>query len=363
MATQFQNRLIGTVILFSLGIAFLPDLLMGKKNDIAAPPGSIPLKPEQTVANVTTNLPPVASASTASNTNKPADLAVISNKENGSSVIVVGDGKSEAETVQSVVSSNNHTAAQPVISSVQTPSKNSTKEEWSVEDVAPTVTISQSDASTAQSEQAALLKAKQDKQKKDQEAALKKAQLAKQERLAKQKAEQERLLAEKKLAQQSVETQPETAAPVSESANVPTQSSQVTQTTVNAKVEQDDSGLTIKTPAQVEAERLQRTQKAASTTLPAKTNTAVNTQTIAPKPQTGSWIIQLGVFSNAENAKSLAARLRSAGYVASTQRVGTLTRVVVGPDTSKAKLQSQLASINSVGGTAGKVIPYSAVNN
>ena len=50
MATQFQNRLIGTVILVSLGVIFLPDLLMGEKNDIAAPAGSIPLRPEQSLA-------------------------------------------------------------------------------------------------------------------------------------------------------------------------------------------------------------------------------------------------------------------------------------------------------------------------
>ncbi len=90
--------------------------------------------------------------------------------------------------------------------------------------------------------------------------------------------------------------------------------------------------------------------------------------TTTPKPaasitHSGSWIIQVGVFSNAENAQALAAKLRSAGYGASAQRSGQLTRVMVGPDVSKDKLQAMLSNINRVGGTSARVIAYSAVGN
>ncbi|OXY82064.1 cell division protein DedD [Oceanimonas doudoroffii] len=46
MATQFQHRLVGTVILVALGVIFLPDLLDGKQPPMPEQAVSIPLRPE-----------------------------------------------------------------------------------------------------------------------------------------------------------------------------------------------------------------------------------------------------------------------------------------------------------------------------
>ncbi|MGP7734107.1 cell division protein DedD [Oceanimonas smirnovii] len=46
MATQFQHRLVGTIILVALGVIFLPDLLDGKQPPMPEEVVSIPLRPE-----------------------------------------------------------------------------------------------------------------------------------------------------------------------------------------------------------------------------------------------------------------------------------------------------------------------------
>ncbi|WMC09267.1 cell division protein DedD [Oceanimonas pelagia] len=46
MATQFQHRLVGTVLLVALGVIFLPDLLDGKQAPAPEEAVSIPLRPE-----------------------------------------------------------------------------------------------------------------------------------------------------------------------------------------------------------------------------------------------------------------------------------------------------------------------------
>ena len=52
MASQFHNRLIGTVILVSVGVIFLPDLLTGKHvNKSAETVASVPLRPDAAPAN------------------------------------------------------------------------------------------------------------------------------------------------------------------------------------------------------------------------------------------------------------------------------------------------------------------------
>ncbi|AEY02121.1 DedD protein [Oceanimonas sp. GK1] len=46
MATQFQHRLVGTILLVALGVIFLPDLLDGKQPPLPDQAVSIPLRPE-----------------------------------------------------------------------------------------------------------------------------------------------------------------------------------------------------------------------------------------------------------------------------------------------------------------------------
>lgn len=318
MATQFQNRLIGTVILVSLGVIFLPDLLMGKKNDIAAPAGSIPLRPEQSLAQQDTSVVPAANPSSASDT----------------SIVVAGNASAATTTVSA------------------SPSVVSNNENWQVEEVAAPVTITETGVVTEN-----IATAVNEKQ---QAAELAKAksrelELKKKEALAAAKAKE--IAKAKEAALESQKAPVEIQPVVSESEVRMTQTAKIEPETT---VRRDESGLTIKTPAQVEAERAALKSPSPST--------VSNTGNSAPKAvstaaHSGSWIIQVGVFSNAENAQALASKLRSAGYGASAQRSGQLTRVMVGPDVSKEKLQSMLSNINRVGGTSARVITYSAVGN
>lgn len=328
MATQFQNRLIGTVILVSLGVIFLPDLLMGKKNDIAAPAGSIPLRPEQSLAAHPNETTVGLTASAAQNNTTTTASA------SGATGVVVANNTSVTTSVVSAGTS----AVKPTVN---------TNEQWKVEEVAAPVTITETGvvsdkvASVATEKQQAteLAKAKArelEQKKKDALAAAKAKELAKVRETA---LENKKEMENKPVMQESEVHTTETIA-----------------TEPQMTVKRDESGLTIKTPAQVEAER-------AASKLPSSTSYTTTPKPAANVAHSGSWIIQVGVFSNAENAQALAAKLRSAGYGASAQRSGQLTRVMVGPDVSKDKLQAMLSNINRVGGTSARVIAYSAVGN
>ena len=48
MASKFQSRLVGTIILVAIGVIFLPDLFDGKKQHYQEQFASIPLQPETT---------------------------------------------------------------------------------------------------------------------------------------------------------------------------------------------------------------------------------------------------------------------------------------------------------------------------
>ena len=49
MASRFQSRLVGTIILVALGVIILPDLLDGKKSHYQDDIAAIPLKPESQI--------------------------------------------------------------------------------------------------------------------------------------------------------------------------------------------------------------------------------------------------------------------------------------------------------------------------
>jgi DedD protein len=320
LATQFQNRLIGTVILVSLGVIFLPDLLMGKKNDIAAPAGSMPLRPEQSLAAVSqqeTAIPAIQ-----------GNISKTNNTQTNSGTEVVA---------ASNVSTTNNTV---------TPVRNN--ENWKVDEVAGPVTITES----AVVSDSAIKTISVEKQKTLELATAKtrELELKKKEGLleAKEAAKAKDLARIKDVNESTKEiAATNVAAPISAPSVEPV---------ISTTIKRDESGLLIKTAAQVEAERAAKS-----------TGTTITPSGYSAKPVTtahsGSWIIQVGVFSNAENAQALAAKLRSSGFGASTLRAGQMTRVFVGPDVSKEKLQSMLSKINQASGTSARVIPYAAAGN
>lgn len=78
-----------------------------------------------------------------------------------------------------------------------------------------------------------------------------------------------------------------------------------------------------------------------------------------------AWTIQLGAFQNAENINILLKKLHKAGFQAHTVPTevidGELTRVFVGPNVSKQKLETQLPQLQRLTKLQGKLIPFNAV--
>ncbi|CAI2420288.1 cell division protein DedD [Serratia ficaria] len=81
-------------------------------------------------------------------------------------------------------------------------------------------------------------------------------------------------------------------------------------------------------------------------------------------PAGQAYVVQLGALKNAAKVSEIVASLRLSGYraftVPSTPVQGQITRIYVGPDASKQKLQSSLPSLNSISGLSGQVKPYGA---
>ncbi len=89
-------------------------------------------------------------------------------------------------------------------------------------------------------------------------------------------------------------------------------------------------------------------------------------QTIVDGPSVDAddagWVIQLGSFRHQKNVRQLLAKLESAGYRAFSRPIktssGPLTKVFVGPDLDKAKLESALPHLKSVTGLKGRVTEF-----
>lgn len=94
--------------------------------------------------------------------------------------------------------------------------------------------------------------------------------------------------------------------------------------------------------------------------------TAVNKPLINKKMPDTAWTIQLGAFQNSKNINQLLKKLHKAGFQAHTipSEVidGRLTRVFVGPDVSKSKLEKQLPQLKRLTKLQGKLLPFNAVN-
>lgn len=81
-------------------------------------------------------------------------------------------------------------------------------------------------------------------------------------------------------------------------------------------------------------------------------------------PTGQAWVVQLGALKNADKVNEIVAKLRLSGYraftVPSTPVQGQITRIYVGPDASKARLQRSVSELQSLSGLGGVVKPYSA---
>ncbi|SQI41760.1 cell division protein DedD [Leminorella richardii] len=75
-----------------------------------------------------------------------------------------------------------------------------------------------------------------------------------------------------------------------------------------------------------------------------------------------AYIVQLGALKNADRVNELVATLRLSGYrvytIPATPVQGKVTRLIVGPDPSKQKLESALPELNRLTGLSGQVKAY-----
>jgi DedD protein len=75
-----------------------------------------------------------------------------------------------------------------------------------------------------------------------------------------------------------------------------------------------------------------------------------------------AYVVQLGALKNAAKVDEIVATLRLSGHraftVPATPVQGQITRVYVGPDVSKQRLQSALPELNALSGLNGQLKPY-----
>lgn len=82
-----------------------------------------------------------------------------------------------------------------------------------------------------------------------------------------------------------------------------------------------------------------------------------------PAPAGKAYVVQLGALKNADKVNEIVGKLRASGFKVytspSTPVQGKITRILVGPDTSKDKLKGQLGELKQLSGLSGVVMGYS----
>lgn len=78
--------------------------------------------------------------------------------------------------------------------------------------------------------------------------------------------------------------------------------------------------------------------------------------------QDSAWIIQLMALKNEANAETLVKDLQKRGYRAHTKKENGFTRVIVGPDVSRDKLEKQVSELEKITGSKGQILKFKALN-
>ncbi|MCL2915381.1 cell division protein DedD [Shewanella corallii] len=86
-----------------------------------------------------------------------------------------------------------------------------------------------------------------------------------------------------------------------------------------------------------------------------------------PAAKSPGWTLQLGSFRDAGNVQGLVEQLREAGFRAYTLPAkpvhGSLTKVFVGPDVSKAKVEKLLGEVEKLTKLKGRVVPFNPLES
>ena len=67
-------------------------------------------------------------------------------------------------------------------------------------------------------------------------------------------------------------------------------------------------------------------------------------------------------LKNAENAKNVVKDLQKRGYQAHTKLENGFTRVIIGPDVSKSKLERQVTELEKITGSKGRLLKFKPLN-
>ncbi|QYM95314.1 cell division protein DedD [Dickeya ananatis] len=287
MASKFQNRLVGTVVLVALGVIVLPGLLDGKKKHYEDEFAAIPLVPKPGDTLEAESVPPV-------NQSLPAQPpegaeAAMQNKNNADAETVPESTPAPAVPERRGASSSSHPAMSvpPVVTEPRQP----------VQQLAPPAM---------------------------------KAQPAKPEPKKPETKADARPKPDVKAAESKTPDNKPSEKPV-------------------AEAKTDTRALETRSAENRSTENKSADAKAAS-------------QEQAPAGQ--AFVVQLGALKNADKVNEIVAKLRLSGYraytVPSAPIAGQITRIYVGPDASKQKLQSALGDLQQLSGLSGQVRSYSA---
>ncbi|MGP8309055.1 SPOR domain-containing protein [Vibrio sp. YIC-376] len=90
---------------------------------------------------------------------------------------------------------------------------------------------------------------------------------------------------------------------------------------------------------------------------------------VVPRPveeknqyEDSGWIIQLMALKNHDNAVALVEDLQKRGYQAHAKKENGFTRVIVGPDVSKSKLERQVQELQKITGSKGQLLKFKPLN-
>lgn len=75
-----------------------------------------------------------------------------------------------------------------------------------------------------------------------------------------------------------------------------------------------------------------------------------------------AWIIQLMALKNANNAENVVKDLKKRGYQAHTKKENGFTRVIIGPNVSKDKLERQLVELEKITRSKGRLLKFNPLN-
>ncbi|MBA5762359.1 SPOR domain-containing protein [Vibrio sp. 404] len=118
---------------------------------------------------------------------------------------------------------------------------------------------------------------------------------------------------------------------------------------------EDDSASLPPSPVEVVEESVEEVE-------PSTVTVAVTEVPERNQYQESAWIIQLMALKNAENAENVVKDLQKRGYQAHTKLENGFTRVIIGPDVSKNKLERQITELQKITGSKGRLLKFKPLN-